>query len=138
MELSPELEITKGWTTCGEGAIACAIPGGKIQITDKYTYWIKDDLATYILIGEMNDDVHNINTVLLHEVGHWFGLRHPETFKLNYKDVMQGVINNDYTCVAAQSLMMLNNATDIRWPYRAKENQGLMPPKKMLSRGMSP
>lgn len=131
MQLSPELEITKGWTDCGEEAIACAIPGGKIQITDKYSYWINDDSTSFIFNGEMKNVKFNINTILLHEVGHWFGLRHPETLQLTYKDVMQGIIDTDFECVAPQSLVMLNNATDIRWPSRAKENQGLMPPQKL-------
>lgn len=138
MGLAPELEITKGWTSCGEGAIACAIPGGKIQITDKFSYWIRNDLVSQIFNGEIEGVDYDINTVLLHEVGHWFGLRHPETMSLDYKDVMQGTIDSNHNCVAPQSLTMLNNATDLRWPCRAKENQGLMSPIKLTSGETAP
>lgn len=127
MELSPELEITKGWTTCGDTAIACALPGGKIELTDNYSYWITDNDATLIFQSEQGTSRFDINAVLLHEVGHWFGLRHPETLGLHYEDIMQGTMSNDVKCVTPQSLVMLNNTTDLRWPYRAKDNQGLMP-----------
>ncbi|WP_058910030.1 hypothetical protein [Entomohabitans teleogrylli] len=128
-EITPELIITKDWTSCGEGAIACAIPGGNIQVTAQYSYWIPGvPASTPILKGSGNSSTpYQINLVILHEVGHWFGLRHPEDIGLAYRDIMKGRTDSENECVSADSLTMLNNATDKRWKYRATANQGLMP-----------
>lgn len=130
VELHPELTISKKWTDCGEEAIACAVPGGRIQIAGNYSYSLPSNSGNKVtLTGENAKPEYQINSVILHEVGHWFGLRHPKELGLNYSDVMQGNYNAEESCVSAYSLVMLNNTTDDRWKFRATSNQGLMPPQ---------
>ncbi|MFJ3483247.1 hypothetical protein ACIPL1_07655 [Pseudomonas sp. NPDC090202] len=130
VELTPQITITKGWTACGEEAIACAAPGGLIQITAKYSYEIQTANDSRRILGtDLSQATFDLESVILHEVGHWFGLRHPEEINLKFSDIMQGSYNSDNNCVSAQSLTMLNNATDDRWEFRASANQGLMPPR---------
>jgi len=128
MELHPKVVISKGWTDCEKDAIACAIPGGNVQITTaEYAYEIPGT-SGFATLGESTEkQKYNIRPIILHEVGHWFGVPHPEAVGAPIVDIMSGVYNPDNECVSAESLSMLNNAADDRWEYRAKDNQGLLP-----------
>ncbi|QKH42332.1 hypothetical protein [Achromobacter denitrificans] len=128
MVLLPTLEIKKTPTDCGEMAIACAVPGGKVQITIRdYEFRISTPSGTTMLRSATSKATHSLGPILVHEVGHWFGVPHPEMVGVLNKDIMSGVFNPDNVCVSAQSLIMLDNATDDRWQYRAKNNQALLP-----------
>lgn len=73
----------------------------------------------------------DLRHVVLHEVGHWFGVPHVDTVAGGaYKDVMTSVPEDGKPCVSAASLIMLNNATDLRWKYRVLEGGGLRRPRQ--------
>ena len=65
--------------------------------------------------------------VVLHEVGHWFGVPHADVAG---QDAMHDVMSKDYSkgelCVSSNSLVMLNNASDLRWEYRTRGGGGAL------------
>ncbi|WP_397448671.1 hypothetical protein [Pseudomonas sp. NA-150] len=139
MDLRPVLTVKGGWTDCGVGAIACGLPGGEVQITVfKYVFSIPTPTGTINLGDKSVETVSPIDRVVLHEVGHWFGIPHPNQIGLPTEDIMLSVFNPQHVCVTAESLTLLNNATDDRWYYRAKEKEGLMMPANYSESEMPP
>lgn len=139
MELRPVLTVKGGWTDCGVDAIACGLPGGGVQITIfKYLLSIPTSTGAISLGDKTVQKVSPIDRVILHEVGHWFGIPHPDQIGLPTKDIMISVFDPDHVCVTAESLTMLNNATDDRWNYRATAKQGLMMPAEYSDSAMPP
>lgn len=129
MELRPVLTVKGGLTNCGEAAIACGLPGGEVQLSlSGYMYSIPSASGDISLGDTSVKTVTQVDLVILHEVGHWFGIPHPEVVGLPTEDIMTGVFNPNRVCVTAESLTMLNNATDDRWIYRATAKQGLILP----------
>lgn len=127
MELQPVLTVKAGLTDCGEAAIACGLPSGEVQLTiSGYMYSIPSASGDISLGDTSVKTVTPVDQVIIHEVGHWFGIPHPEFVGLPTEDIMTGVFNPSHVCVSAESLTMLNNATDNRWIYRATTKQGLM------------
>lgn len=122
--LKPHLVLTTASTPCGDAAIACGMPEGEVQITLK-------DFALRVPTRQGKPRIGtsaaalDVESVLLHEVGHWFGIPHPEAIGLKVEDIMSAVFKADKTCVSAQSLALLTNATDTRFEHRAKGNHGL-------------
>lgn len=133
MPLRPKLTILEELTDCGEGAIACGKPGGDVQITtSSYSFQVAAP-GGYLKLGNATSQF-DIRPVLLHEVGHWFGLPHPAQVGVDVEDVMASVFQPGRECVSAASLTMVSNAADDRWPFRAKENQGLLAPSSPRAR----
>lgn len=131
MKLTPKLLIKSGPTTCGNEAAACAIPGGLVEITtSNYKYKILDPVQDIYLGSESSQEV-DATSVIIHEVGHWFGLQHPEAIDVKVEDVMAGTFTGE-KCVSVENLTMLNNAADTRWQFRARTDstQGLIIPKE--------
>jgi len=126
-ELHPTLVVRPQPTDCGGEAIACGIPGGLVQITTSRYSFNVDGPAGAVLLGDSNRQL-NVAPIILHEVGHWFGVPHPEQVDVEVEDVMAGVFDSGNTCVSAASLTMLNNASDDRWEFRAETHQALLPP----------
>lgn len=132
--LNPTIIIKSGNTECGAAteAIACSKPGGEIQLTVQgYAYRIPTSSGTYLLGSQKAPIELDLGPVILHEVGHWFGVPHPESVGILAPDIMQGTFNPDSTCVRPETLTLLSNAVDDRWPFIAKSKQGLRPPTKL-------
>jgi hypothetical protein len=126
-ELHPILRVRPEPTDCGEEAIACGFPGGLVQLSTQQYAFSVDAPSGPVRLGA-SEDVLNAAPVVLHEVGHWFGVPHPEQVNVAVKDVMAGRMDIETTCLSSASLTMMNNASDDRWEYRAHTNQGLLPP----------
>lgn len=134
--LTPAVKITSGSTECGPAteAIACGKPGGEIQLTVQgYAYRIPTISGIFLLGSQEAPIVLDVGPVILHEVGHWFGVPHPESVEIQAPDIMQGTFDPDYTCVRPETLTLLSNAADDRWPFIAKSKQGLRPPSKTMA-----
>lgn len=139
-EIKASIHLINGDTNCGSLAIGCGLPDNKIQINlGRYYYQFMTNNDEVISLGTPNDVIVNsydLWTVIFHEVGHWFGVPHPDEIIKDglENDIMKSeyLLNADTECVTGQTLILLNNASDLRWKYRLKSDQGggaLMPPK---------
>ncbi|MBK8630137.1 MAG: hypothetical protein IPN84_07990 [Sphingomonadales bacterium] len=134
--LRPELALRGNQTACGEAKdfIACGVPGGKVEVAlsgSRFSIPLAD--GSYTEIGSSDGQPIDLTSVLFHEVGHWLGVPHSETAgKEAVLDVMSETYDPRRTCISSASVIMLNNATDRRWPYSTKSFTGLR--RRMRSR----
>jgi len=134
--IRPIVRIKADATTCGSSAsfLACGLPGAGIEIAWHSASFEIDHPDGPIQVGaETTDSISvNMQKVVLHEVGHWFGIPHPEDVGLaQYKDIMSAVYGDGQPCISGASRAMQNNATDRRWPYRAAGTLGLRVPNAL-------
>jgi hypothetical protein len=132
-ELRPVLYVKNGATACGLVAVACGLTYGNVEINaQRYRYTIETNAGNVAVFGGTNEFniALDVWPVILHEVGHWFGVPHSE---IAGKDAATDVMNENYNgqqpCVSGHSLIMLNNGADMRWPYRVTGGGGLGPPQ---------
>ena len=123
-EVKPHLVLTSAATTCGDAAVACGKPEGEVEITLKDFALVLPTQQGNVRIGA-KEGALDAESVLLHEVGHWFGIPHPGAVGLKIRDIMSATFDADKTCVSAQSMALLTNATDTRFEHRARGNLGL-------------
>lgn len=127
--LRPTLALKNNGTSCGaaEDFIACGLPGGGIELTlagSRYAIPLPDGSRT--ALGASNGEEIRLSSVLVHEVGHWFGVPHSEAAgPAAYLDVMSQTYDSHRTCLSGASKIMLNNAADKRWTYAARNVMGL-------------
>lgn len=129
--ITPVLRFTAGSTSCGPSKdfIACGLPNNGIEISVELDRFELTGNGFTIQFGVSNDSPPiKLRTVILHEVGHWFGVPHFESTGLSGADIMGEVYGKGKACVSGVSLMMLNNAADLRWRYRVSEGKGLRRP----------
>lgn len=130
--LRPHIHIMEGTRSCGDIAVACGLPDAGIEINANYRFTTPSVLDhTPLLIGNPNgSQVLNLRSVILHEVGHWFGVPHAEIGKAEaFLDIMAQTYGDGQPCLSEQSLRMTANAGDLRWAYRVSQGGALMPPK---------
>lgn len=127
--LRPTLALRDSDTSCGSAAtfIACGVPGGGIQVAmagSRFVISLSD--GTRMAIGPADGESVSLRTVIIHEVGHWFGIPHSETAGTNaVLDLMSETYDPNHLCLTAASKVMLNNAADRRWTYAARDMMGL-------------
>lgn len=130
--LRPAIIFSDNGTDCGKIAIACGLRDANVQLNGSfYQFWIPSSLnPDGYLIGQPDtiEGPIEIWPVVLHEVGHWFGVPHAEIVgEGRAHDVMNERYGTGPACVSGQSLTMLNNAADTRWRYRPIGGGSLMP-----------
>jgi len=131
-EMHPVLTLKSGDTQCGlsKDFIACGLPNQGIELTlNDVRYTIPTAQGQLALSSSASGLVIPIRHVILHEVGHWFGVPHAEVEGRDFtRDIMGQRYGEGQFCVSSESMTMMNNAADLRWPFRAKDNQGLRRP----------
>jgi hypothetical protein len=127
------LRLLNGETSCrvpkgSAKAIACGVPDKSIELSfgNNNTFSFEDfSSGTKMLLGPKKGADYDGTQVLIHEVGHWFGLRHImppgggyEQFA-NVKDIMQDYHQSD-ACMTAISVNLINAMSDegIQKAYR--------------------
>lgn len=131
--LRPTLTVLAGETSCGgSDYVACGHPDGGIEISFSGGQ-LQVPFAG--LLGKPADgvEVADVRDVLLHEVGHWFGVPHhwlasPDKAAMRSgerPDIMVDVLGEGDACLSPHSLAILENATDLRWPSRVSSKLGL-------------
>ncbi|MBC5781526.1 hypothetical protein H8N03_01135 [Ramlibacter sp. USB13] len=120
--------VFRSRTSCGPAAdfIACGRPLAEVELaTDDTRYRVATTDGTR-LAGAGADEPIELRDVILHEVGHWFGVPHlDEAAPGAGVDIMSGTYTQGRACISGASLVMLNNAADLRWPFRVTEGRGL-------------
>jgi hypothetical protein len=134
--LRPFVSLMAGDTTCGASAIACGLPSAGVEISlKKYRYALPaDEVSKEIVIGpNVSGPILDMRHVILHEVGHWFGIPHAQVGGADQLlDVMSEGYDDGEGCVAPHSLRMISNAGDLRWEYRIKSGGALREPHKPM------
>lgn len=130
MKVYPTIVLLADATHCGssDDFLACGIPGAGIELTLKNTRWAGIGASGPYEFGPATARAFDVETVVLHEVGHWFGVPHAEIASQPVKDVMTQTYSVDRPCISGQSLLFMNNAADLRWSYRVTEGGGLRRP----------
>lgn len=128
--LSPKLVVLQESTKCGAVYMACGIPNGIVEISTQNVRYKISTPDGPVILGTNDHDVKvELKFVILHEVGHWFGVPHAQRAGPHaFLDIMSNTYGVWHPCVSAQSLIMLNNAADTRWPWRQRRMAGLKPP----------
>jgi len=128
---TPTVLLKPGATRCGPDAIACGLPNAGIEITlDQIRYRIRAPTGVIFLGTATNGPAIDLRQVVLHEVGHWFGVPHSQVQGPGaVLDIMGETLGDGPACISAASMMMMNNASDLRWRYRISEGGGLKRPR---------
>ena len=130
----PHVKLTLGATTCGPATdfIACGLPDLGIELAVEGSRFDIPSLSgVRRLERDAGPDVApiDIRRVVLHEVGHWFGVPHSNVAGPGaIVDIMGETYGDGKLCVSGQGMVMLNNAADTRWPYRVTQGNGLRRP----------
>jgi hypothetical protein len=125
-------------TSCGPGTVACGLPSARVEINGAtYGFIIPRSTAgggEYSLgRGELK---LGFRPVVMHEVGHWFGVPHADVAGVNANlDIMATPYGTGPTCISQQSAIMVNNAADKRWAYRLQNGGGALHPPPVVVPG---
>lgn len=131
----PKVVVTAGPTACGPSVdfVACGSPGDKVEITiagAKLTSIAERQVLAF------GDSRIWLDDVVFHEVGHWFGVPHSDAPIIASKaalDIMAETYGDGgRRCISRDTLSLLNNAADMRWPFRISAGGGLKRPARMV------
>lgn len=135
--LRPVVRLTPGRTQCGPASsfLACGLPESGIEITlQDIVYRVDGPSGPVSLSMAPSPYSLNLRPIILHEVGHWFGVPHAQVQGANASlDIMGETLDDGPRCISGSSLTMLNNASDTRWSYRVTAGMGLRRPRSMTS-----
>jgi len=130
--VSALLRLLGDTTQCGPGKefVACGLPNAGIELALGVTRFTLPTRHGGLVIGASTDTlVVPMQDVILHEVGHWFGVPHFEEIGvMDGADIMASTLGDGSACVSSASLTMMNNALDTRWRWRVLEGRGLRRP----------
>lgn len=126
------LELQEGDLICGKSSdslVACA-SDAKIQLNTKYMSFTglnelvvaAGKLDRRLVVIGAGPRTLDLRTVLMHEVGHFFGLPHSDE---SSNDVMAQYYNEAGACMTTGDNAMVNNAVNQLWPYRLISCSGL-------------
>lgn len=127
------LELKSGPTSCGpaDAFLGCGRPDNGIELTfDGTRYEFANVLGTRdAVVGPGREPALSGMTVLMHEVGHWFGLPH-----LNFRvDEIPDMMQDTYVegaCVSGLNAMLMSNMTDDAHAQRFRVGGGYRRPKR--------
>jgi len=130
--LQPKVRLLAGPTTCGKEAVACGLPEAGIEISfANYRFALPHVTGGGEMIAGTTGDVLDLRAVVLHEVGHWFGVPHAEVGATDgYLDIMADAYGAGSQCVSPHSLRLTANAGDTRWPFRVVRGGALSGPRQ--------
>lgn len=125
---------------CNEASfIACGKPGEGIELDLSSTaYGVRPDPRTWkgspprlFGMASPTQEVIDLESVFIHEIGHFLGLGHLQIVNrpLKYPAAMLAEYNKD-ACISRAEINLLNNATEAGWQYIAKDCGGLKRPTK--------
>jgi hypothetical protein len=125
--------------SCGSqnDVIGCADTEGTVELSfENWRFYSKyPDSEKTVFVGNGQGRVLDLDQVITHEVGHWFGLSHrQDNFSPNGPDKRTNSMSPAYSlagyCFTTGNMISLNNAADIRWPDRLgpKQCAGLRAP----------
>lgn len=110
--------------------IACGAPDGEVALNTK-RYNFRHSLrrlvgSKQVHFGSGRDSVE-LFPVMLHEIGHWYGLDHAVRNGIPQVSIMR----NSYSetkpwCVPEWNLVQVDNAVDLSWDYRLGGMHGLV------------
>lgn len=131
--IQPTVRLLGDATHCGTAHdfIACGLPNAGIELALGSTQFLLATPTSTLKIGhreDANDAPVDMLDVVLHEVGHWFGVPHLKDVGIDGGDIMASTLGDGQRCVSATSLTMMNNAMDMRWSWRVSGQQGLRKP----------
>ncbi|HSW07310.1 hypothetical protein [Aquabacterium sp.] len=122
-----QLKLMAGPTSCGpsDAFLGCGKPDNSVELTfDKTRYtFVNVHGDKDAVVGPGNDPPLSGLAVLLHEIGHWFGLPH-----LNYRmneipDFMQDTYLEN-ACVSGLNIMLMSGMSDERHAQRFRVGGG--------------
>lgn len=129
------IPVTLTGTSDCKGFLACGSPDHSVSVNTsefQFTAFPGDNRGAYdILIGTLSTLQHGVPVplypVLLHEVGHWFGLPHVDSDvgPDGRDEVMRATGGTDKVCISRAALNMVSNAVDRNWQFRLKVRGGL-------------
>jgi len=114
-----------------KGFLACGSPDHSVSVNTAEFQFAGLPAAAAMLIGTPSPLQHNVPVplypVLLHEVGHWFGLPHvdPDVGPDGRDEVMKATGGTDKVCISRAALNMVSSAVNENWPFRLKVRGGL-------------
>ncbi|GEM_PF-6850362 len=129
------LKLVNGQTSCSTeptSTVACAHLEGEVELNVlNFTFRVQTSEGQMIFVGKGKRQVP-LATVLLHEVGHWFGLPHSnnEGPRDGRANIMSSTYNLNGMCLASYNMDMIDNATSTYWEYRLKKCNGLVYPAR--------
>ena len=130
--LRPSLIIRNADTACGAAIdyLACGLPGGNIQLALEGTRYRFAGPSGAVTLGDASAELKIDGlSVVVHEVGHWFGIPHTVPARGGLPDLMSETFDPRHACVSYGDMVMINNAADNRWPYAITGKMGLRRPR---------
>jgi hypothetical protein len=131
--MRPVVTLKPGATSCGPSSafLACGLPGGGIELTVDDVRYAIPTIQGARQLGTSTDPPIDVRLVVLHEVGHWFGVPHAEVAgAAAVRDIMSTQLGAGKGCVSSHTMVMMNNAADLRWQYRVTAGHGLRRPSR--------
>lgn len=130
------LTLAPADTSCGpaEDYIACAKTDSSVELTFKDTKYSFLDVQSGDLISVGSSGVPAFSglDVLLHEIGHWFGLPHVQSASFNPNE-MPDIMRDTYSrnsCVSLLSISALDRMDEDQYQQRLTKGAGLRRPKE--------
>jgi len=141
--------VLKGQSlSCGlqKDVLGCADTKGNVELAfEHWKFYSKYPGAEKtIYLGNGQGQALDLDQVIAHEVGHWFGLPHqPDQFARDTDDWRVNIMNPTYSlagyCFTSGNMISLNNAADLRWSGRLGPTHcaGLRAPETQASTPLS-
>ena len=109
-------------------ALACGFPDQSVTLnTPRFRFALMGEDRSrppavtlgHVTVAQQQGDIP-LHPVILHEVGHWFGLPHVESDIGQDKrdEVMVDSGGTDKVCISRAALNMVDSAVDRSWPLR--------------------
>lgn len=129
--LNLPLRIGKAKTCSLIGRIACGSPDRELALNiedQKFIATLQTSDGEETIQFGFGEEPADLLRVLIHETGHWFGLKHEEeTSNLQRTSIMQEAYDPDLEwCITEWNLMQVDNAVELEWSDRLSGEHGLI------------